>query len=161
MKTAFKIVLWCLLVVTLGLAAFAVVANNMAANAPEAEVAEMQKLFDLALDLNFFWGYALFAIVIVSAIIAFFINVITHPSGMVKVALGLVLAAAVVALPVVWVCYFREILPVPNSAGGVFDNVKELRISEIGLFVTYIVAGLAILAVIVDMLSGLVRRIVK
>ena len=50
-------------------------------------------------------------------------------------------------------------LVIPNSAGGVFDNPFELRISEIGIYVTYIVSAIAVLVVVFDVLSGLVRKV--
>ena len=156
MKTAFKIVLGFLIAATLGLVAFTV-ATAMQVS---PEKPEMQKLFDLSLDLTFYWGYALFATAIVAAIIAFLFNIISHPSGLVKTLLGLVLAGIVVGVPVGFVLS-HDILPVPNSAGGVFDNPFELKISEAGLYVTYLVAAIAVLVVVFDLLSGLVRKIIK
>ena len=156
MKTALKIVLWLLIAGTAVLTAFTVATALMAT----PEKPEMQKLFDLSLELTFYWGYALFAIAIISAIIAFFFNIISHPSGLVKTLIGIVIVVLVVGSAVAWV-KFHEIAPVPNSAGGVFDNPFELQISEIGLYVTYAVAAIAILVVVYDMLSGLVRRFIK
>ena len=156
MKTAFKIVLWSLIVVTLGLVVFTVTA----AMSVTPDKPEMQKLFDLSLDLTFFWGYALFAAALVAAIIAFSFNIISHPSGLVKTLIGLVIAAAVVGSSV-GIVLSHDILPVPNSAGGVFDSKFELSIAEIGLYVTYVVAAIAILVVVYDILSGMVRRFIK
>ena len=156
MKTAFKIVLGFLIAATLGLVAFTVATAVQVS----PEKPEMQKLFDLSLDLTFYWGYALFATAIVAAIIAFLFNIISHPSGLVKTLLGLVLAGIVVGVPVGFVLS-HDILPVPNSAGGVFDNPFELKISEAGLYVTYLVAAIAVLVVVFDLLSGLVRKIIK
>ena len=156
MKTAFKIVLGFLIAATLGLVAFTVATAVQVS----PEKPEMQKLFDLSLDLTFYWGYALFATAIVAAIVAFLFNIISHPSGLVKTLLGLVLAGIVVGVPVGFVLS-HDILPVPNSAGGVFDNPFELKISEAGLYVTYLVAAIAVLVVVFDLLSGLVRKIIK
>ena len=156
MKTAFKIVLGFLIAATLGLVAFTVATAVQVS----PEKPEMQKLFDLSLDLTFYWGYALFATAIVAAIVAFLFNIISHPSGLVKTLLGLVLAGVVVGVPVGFVLS-HDILPVPNSAGGVFDNPFELSIAEIGLYVTYLVAAIAVLVVVFDLLSGLVRKIIK
>lgn len=156
MKIAFKVVLVCLLIVTVGLLGFAVAANVMTGNNPE-----MQRYFDLALNLNFYWGYALFAIALLATCTAFLFNVITNPAGLGKLALGLVVVAAVVGAPAVFVWKYREILPVPNSAGGVFDDAFVLKIAETGLFITYVVAGLAVAAVVIYGLNGLIRKIVK
>ena len=156
MKTAFKIVLGFLIAATLGLVAFTVATAVQVS----PEKPEMQKLFDLSLDLTFYWGYALFATALVAAIVAFLFNIISHPSGLVKTLLGLVLAGVVVGVPVGFVLS-HDILPVPNSAGGVFDNPFELSITELGLYVTYLVAAIAVLVVVFDLLSGLVRKIIK
>ena len=156
MKTAFKIVLGCLISVTLALVAFTV----YTASQITPEKPQMQELFDLSLDLNFFWGYALFALAILGVVIAFFFNIVSHPSGLIKTLLGLVVVVAVVGTAFGLVLS-HELLPVPNSAGGVFDNPFELKISAIGLYVTYIVAAIAILAVFVDMCGSVVRRFIK
>ena len=156
MKTVLKILFWFLIAGTVALTAFTVTTAMLAT----PEKPEMQKLFDLSLNLIFYWGYALFATVIISAIVAFFFNIISHPSGLVKTLLGFVIVALVVGSAVAWV-KFHEIAPVPNSAGGVFDNPFELQISAIGLYLTYAVAAIAILVVVYDMFSGLVRRFIK
>jgi hypothetical protein len=156
MKTVLKIVFWFLIAGTVALTAFTVATAMLAT----PEKPEMQKLFDLSLNLTFYWGYALFATVIVSAIIAFFFNIITHPSTWLKTLLGIGIVGLVVGSIVAWVLS-HEIAPVPNSAGGVFDNSFELQISETGLYLTYAVAAIAILVVVYDMFSGLVRRFIK
>ena len=156
MKTVLKILFWFLIAGTVALTAFTVATAMLAT----PEKPEMQKLFDLSLNLIFYWGYALFATVIVSAIIAFFFNIISHPSKLLKTGVGIGVVILVVGSIVAWVIS-HEIAPVPNSAGGVFDNRFELQISEIGLYLTYAVAAIAILVVVYDMFSGLVRRFIK
>lgn len=156
MKTALKIVLWCMIVLTLGLVGFAVVTAGLIT----PEKPEMQELFDLSLNVIFYWGYALFALAIIGAIVAFLLNVITHPSGLLKTLIGVVVVVAIVGSLVGFV-FNSEIAPIRNSAGGVFDNLFELRIAELGLYVTYTVAAIAVLVVIFDMCSGLVRRFIK
>ncbi|MBR6656252.1 MAG: hypothetical protein IKL20_06595 [Alistipes sp.] len=144
MKTVLKTLLWVLIGVTALLAAWAVQSGGS----------------DLAISVSLYWGYLLLGSAVVAAIAAFISNVISHPAGLGKTLVGLGLVLVVVGVPVVWVLN-RDILPVPNSAGGVFDNPFELRIAEIGLFVTYIVAVIAVLVVVFDVCNGLVRKVVK
>ena len=159
MKTFFKIILWLLIIGTIGLTALTV-ASAMVDVSAQPEWLQKILNFDLLLNYIFYWGYALFATALVSAVISFLFNVISHPSGLVKTLLGLILVVAVVGSAYYFVGK-SELLPVPNSAGGVFDNPFELKISSIGLYVTYIVAAFAIVVVAFDILSGLVRRIIK
>ncbi|MBQ5647730.1 MAG: hypothetical protein IIV16_01245 [Alistipes sp.] len=156
MKIVLKVLLWVLIAITVGLLGSTFYFGMQ----DFVEKPEMEKYFDMAINYDLYWGYALFGFAFVAAIIAFLFNVVSHPSGLVKTLIGLVLAGVVVGVPVFFV-WGHEVLPVPNSAGGVFDNPKELRIAEAGLFVTYIVAAITAVVVVYDICSGLVRRIIK
>jgi hypothetical protein len=156
MKTAFKIVLWTLILVTVGLVGYSCYTGfKVDPDVPATDVA-----FKQALDITFYWGYALFGVAILSAVVAFLINIISKPAGLGKTALGLGVVLAVVGTSVglVW---NKAVLAVPNSAGGLFSDPFELRISEISIYLTYIVAAIALLVIVFDVVSGLVRRFVK
>jgi hypothetical protein len=142
MKTVLKVLLWVLIGVTAGLVGWAVYEGGS----------------DQAISCNLMWGYGLLALAVVGVICAALIDTFTHPSGLLKTLLGVVIVVAVVGTSVGLVLS-NEPLPVPNSAGGVFDNPFELRISEIGIYVTYIVSAIAVLVVVFDVLSGLVRKV--
>ncbi len=144
MKTVLKVLLWVLIGITAGLVGWAVYTGGS----------------DEAISYNLIWGYGLLALAVVGVLCAALVDTFTHPAGLVKTLLGLVIVVAVVGTSVGLVLS-HDILPVPNSAGGVFDNPFELRISEIGIYVTYIVSAIAILVVVYDVLSGLVRRVIK
>lgn len=156
MKTAFKIVLWSLICITVALVGYACYAGFKV----DPEIPATEARFHQALDITFYWGYALFGTAVLSAIIAFFFNIISKPAGLGKTLLSVGVVAAIVGTSVGLVLS-KDVLSVPNSAGGLFSDPFELRISEIGLYLTYIVAAIALLVVFFDMVSGLVRRFVK
>ena len=144
MKTVLKALLWVLIGLTVLSAIWAVQSGGS----------------DVAISVALYWGYALLGLAAISAIVAFIFNVISHPTGLGKTLIGLGLVLVVVGIPVI-VVLNRELLPVANSAGGVFDNPFELGIAEVGLLVTYIVAAIAALVVVFDICNGLVRKVVK
>lgn len=144
MKTVLKVLLWVLIGITLGLVGWTVYTGGS----------------EEAININLIWGYALLAFAVVGVLCAALIDTVTHPAGLVKTLLGIVVVVAVVGTSVGLVLS-NNIVTVPNSAGGVFDNPFELRISEIGIYVTYIVSAIAILVVVYDVVSGLVRKVLK
>ena len=144
MKTVLKVLLWVLIGITAGLVGWAVYQGGA----------------DEAIGYNLLWAYGLLVLAVVGVIVAALIDTFTHPAGLIKTLLGVVIVVAVVGTSVGLVLSNAPV-PVPNSAGGVFDNPFELRISEIGIYVTYIVAAIAILVVVFDVLSGLVRKVLK
>ena len=144
MKTVLKVLLWVLIGITLGLVGWTVYTGGS----------------EEAININLIWGYALLAFAVVGVLCAALIDTVTHPAGLVKTLLGIVVVVAVVGTSVGLVLS-NNIVTVPNSAGGVFDKPFELRISEIGIYVTYIVSAIAILVVVYDVVSGLVRKVLK
>jgi hypothetical protein len=144
MKTVLKVLLWVLIGITVGLVGWTAYKGGA----------------DELIGYNLLWAYGLLALAVVGVIVAALIDTITHPAGLIKTLLGVVVVVAVVGTALGLVLSEAPVA-VPNSAGGVFDNAFELRISEIGIYVTYIVAAIAILVVVFDVLSGLVRRVLK
>jgi hypothetical protein len=144
MKTALRIVLGLLLAVTIALTGWAVYEGGS----------------DLSISANLVWGYALFALAIVGVVVAALVGAISNPAGLGKTLLGVVVVVAVVGTAFA-LALSHDATPVANSAGGAFENPFELRISEIGIYVTYIVAAIALLAVAVDLVSAVVRKFAK
>ncbi len=159
MKTILKVVLWFLIIGTLGLVAL-ILTSAMVDTAEKPLFVQKLLNFDFWLNVFFFWGYALFAIALIASVVAFVFNIISNPSSLVKTVIGLVIVIAVAGLPAIWVHYHAP-QPVPNSAGGFFENPLELKIAEAGLYVTYIVASIAGLALLYTIVSGIVRKIIK
>lgn len=99
------------------------------------------------------WMYAIVIIGIIAALISPVKNLFTTPKAAVKALVGLVVAAAVIGG-----CYaLSSATPVPNSAGGFFENVFDLRFTDTMLYLTYLVGGISILAILV----GEVRNAIK
>ena len=156
MKTALKVVLWSLIIVTLGLVLFTCVAGVK--SAPDAP--KWEKAFDIAINIDLFWSYALLVLAVVGVLYAAIADMITHPGGLTKtlIAVGAVLVVVGTSVALV---LSHDAPVITNSAGAVLDDKLGLRISEIGIFVGYIVGGITLLVVAYDVVSGLVRRFIK
>ena len=99
------------------------------------------------------WMYAIVVIGIIAALISPVKNLFTTPKAALKALVGLVVAAAVIGG-----CYaLSSAAPVPNSAGGFFEDVFELRFTDTILYVTYLVGGISILSILV----GEIRNAIK
>ena len=144
MKTVLKALLWALIAATVGLVGWAILTNGS----------------DAAISVILYWGYGLLALAIVGVLCAALIDTITHPSGLKKTLIAVVAVAAVVGT-VLGLVLSHEPVAVANSAGGSFTDAFELRISEMGIYVTYVVAVLAVAVVAYDLVSGLVRKVLK
>ena len=144
MKTVLKVLLWVLIAVTIGLVGWTVYAGGA----------------DAVISYNLLWGYGLLALAVVGVICAALVDTFTHPAGLLKTLITLVIVGAVIG-GVVALVLNKDLTPVANSAGGVFDDKFELSIAEAGIYITYIVAAIAGVVVVFDLLMGLVRRIIK
>ena len=99
------------------------------------------------------WLYGIVAIGIVAALLSPIKNMITNPKAALKTLIGLVVAVAVIGG-----CYaLSSAAPVPNSAGGFFENAFELQFTDTVIFLTYLVAGVSILSILV----GEIRNAIK
>ena len=104
-------------------------------------------------DWLMWWMYAIVIIGVVAALISPVKNLFTSPKAALTTLVGLVVAAAVVGG-----CYaLSSAAPVPNSAGGYFENVFDLRFTDTMLYLTYLVGGVSILAIVV----GEIRNAIK
>ncbi len=99
------------------------------------------------------WMYGIVIIGVVCALISPIKNLFSSPKAALKALIGLVVAAAVV-----FGCYaISSAEPVPNSAGGFFENVFDLKFTDTMLYLTYLVGGVSILAI----LAGEIRNAIK
>ena len=97
--------------------------------------------------------YAIVGIGIVCALISPIKNLFSSPKAAITALVGLVVAAGVV-----FGCYaLSSAEPVPNSAGGFFENAFELKFTDTVIFLTYLVAGVSILSILV----GEIRNAIK
>ena len=78
---------------------------------------------------------------------------ITNPKAAIKALIGLVVAAAIVGG-----CYaLSSAAPVPNSAGGFFEDAFELRFTDTILYIAYLALGGCVLSI----LAGTVKNAIK
>lgn len=99
------------------------------------------------------WMYAMIIIGIICALISPIKNLFTSPKSALKTLVGLVVAAVVIGG-----CYaLSSAEPVPNSAGGYFENVFDLRFTDTLLYLTYLVGGVSIAVI----LAGEIRNAIK
>lgn len=104
-------------------------------------------------DYMLYWAYVLLGLCIAAVIILPLMQVIENPKG----AVGSLLGFAAVAV-VVGVSYALSTdVPVVNSAGGMFENPFELRLSDTGLYTTYFTLAATILVSV----GGEVRNMLK
>ena len=99
------------------------------------------------------WLYGIVAIGIVAALLSPIKNMITNPKAALKTLIGLVVAVAVIGG-----CYaLSSAAPVPNSAGGFFEDVFDLKFTDTVLYLAYLAAGVSILSILV----GEIRNAIK
>ncbi len=99
------------------------------------------------------WVYGIVGIGIVAALISPVKNLFTTPKAAVKALVGLVVAAVVIGG-----CYaLSSATPVPNSAGGFFENPFDLKFTDTMLYLVYLALGISVVAI----LAGEVRNAIK
>lgn len=99
------------------------------------------------------WMYGIVIIGIIAALISPVKNMITNPKAAIKALIGLVVAVVIVGG-----CYaLSSAAPVPNSAGGFFEDAFELRFTDTVLYIAYLALGGCVLAI----LAGTVKNAIK
>lgn len=97
-----------------------------------------------------FWAYILLGITAGLTVIFSLVNMILNPQGAKKSLIGL--AVAVVVIFIAYLLADDTLLHLPHYQGS--DNVPEtLKLVDTGLFTTYLLAGLAILAIVYSEIS--------
>ncbi len=95
-------------------------------------------------DLMLIWGYILLGIAVAAVIILPLLNLVKNPKGAVRSLVGLAIVVVLAGI-----CYaLSSDTPVVNSAGGFFEDSTVLKISDTGLYLTYIALAVAILVAI-------------
>ena len=116
---------------------------------------QVQHMGDMHADCEWilWWMYGIVGIGIVAALASPVKNLFTSPKAAIKALVGLVVAAAVIGG-----CYaLSSAAPVPNSAGGFFEDVFELKFTDTVIYLTYLVAGVSILSILI----GEIRNAIK
>lgn len=108
---------------------------------------------DAQVDGMLIWTYILLGLAVLLIVVLPLINMAKNPKGSLPSLIGLV---AVVVLFVVFYSLGSGD-PVVRSAGGFFENATENKLSDAGLFMTYLVMGLTIVVAV----FGEVRNALK
>ncbi|MBR4851723.1 MAG: hypothetical protein IKU97_06695 [Tidjanibacter sp.] len=99
------------------------------------------------------WLYGIVAIGIVAALLSPIKNMITNPKAALKTLIGLVVAVAVIGG-----CYaLSSAAPVPNSAGGFFEDAFELKFTDTVLYLAYLVLGVSILSILAGSFKSAIK----
>lgn len=137
MKKKLNIFLGVLLVITVALMAYAVMAPH----------SDDPSQYDAAISLNLFWGYGLLGLGVLSALGCAAFGMIQNPSSTKLAAVAFVLIVAVVG-----VAYFvsasHHVQIADLSTGGHFGS-RETVIAETCVYVTYVAFAAAFLTALV------------
>lgn len=104
-------------------------------------------------DALLYWCYGLLGLAVALIVVLPLANIIRNPKGAMRSIIGLSVLAA---LSVVFFSLGSQ-EPVVNSAGGFFDERFTLKISDMGLYLTYV----ALAATVVVVVWGEIRNSLK
>ncbi len=104
-------------------------------------------------DAMLIWNYVLLALAIALIIILPAINMIKNPKGAIGSLIGL---AIIVVLSGITYAMASD-TPVVNSGGGFFEDAMTLKLTDVGLYLTYISLAAAVLVAVL----GEVRNALK
>ena len=116
---------------------------------------QIQYQGDMHADIQWLmvFTYVIVGIGIVCALISPIKNLFSSPKAALTALIGLVVAAAVV-----FGCFsLASAEPVPNAAGGFFDNVFDLKFTNTMIYLVYLIGGVSI----VSILAGEIRNAIK
>ncbi|MFR9523821.1 MAG: hypothetical protein SNH94_04530 [Rikenellaceae bacterium] len=143
MKNIFKILLGVMLAVTVCVIAYPVY-TAFTGGSEEAVAA--------AIGVNLYWGYALLALVVISALFGSIYGMFKASTGLLKTILSFIaVAAIVVGSYLIAASHTIEITNIEN--GGFFPAVDTI-ITESSIIITYVVMGAAIVAAIASEVMG-------
>lgn len=94
-------------------------------------------------DPLFFWTYSLLGLSIATAVLLPTINLAQNPKGALRSIMGVVVVLVVLAI-----AYGMSDGTPVVTATDTYDNVAELRLSDTGLYTTYIALGAAFFSII-------------
>ncbi|MFI3286243.1 MAG: hypothetical protein R3Y08_06265 [Rikenellaceae bacterium] len=143
MKNILKILLGVMLAITVCVIAYPVY-TAFTGGSEEAIAA--------AIGVNLYWGYALFAIVVISALLGSIYGMLNASAGLLKTVLSFVLVAAIVVGSYLYAAgHTIEIINIEN--GAAFPAMDTV-ITESSIIIAYIAMGGAVLAALASELMG-------
>jgi len=107
------------------------------------------------IDISLIWAYFLVVIAIIAAIIFPLISILSNPKGLVRLALVIAGAAVLVLLS-----YFMASgtpLEIIGYTGTANSNPSTLKMIDTGLFVTYILFGMAFASILYAIISKAIK----
>lgn len=99
---------------------------------------------DASVSIMLNWMYVLLFATIAVTLILPAINLIKDPKAAVSSLIGFLFVAVVLVISFV----FASADPIPNSAGGFFDNWLELKLSDTGIYATYIALAISVIFIV-------------
>jgi hypothetical protein len=150
MKTAFKIVLWSLIGISVGLSIWVAVDGG---NVGKEELAKQTSM-----AVCLYWVYTVLGIALLSLIYAAITNFVCRPSGWLKTLISLGVVAVVIGAAVTWALCLGI-----NSADAALIAQHDVGkvgwyLSQTGIFAAIIVAGITVLTVLYSVVNGLVQK---
>ncbi len=100
------------------------------------------------------YSYILIGIAIVVALIFPLINIVKNPKGSMRTLLGLLLM--VIVLGAGYLLSSSD--PVPNSGGGYFEDTATLKLTDTGLYATYIMMIAAFGVIIFGEIKNAIKK---
>ena len=104
-------------------------------------------------EILMYWAYFLFALACFFAVLFPLISVVKNPKGAIKV-LGIVAAMVIVAFVAYSVADTTPIQGTSSTPNPDFSNPTVLSLSDMGLYTTYVLFGVALLAVVFSTVKG-------
>ena len=128
----FKIVLWVLMVLSVGVLVWGFLTGFEANDGA-------------ATNVLLYWAYIVLGIALVSVIcVGLYVTATTNPKGLIKIGIALVAAAVLFGL-----CYLvASGAPAVGYSGAKLPSATELKMTDTILNLAYLVGGAAILAII-------------
>ena len=128
----FKIVLWVLMVLSVGVLVWGFLTGFEANDGA-------------ATNVLLYWAYIVLGIALVSVIcVGLYVTATTNPKGLIKIGIALVAAAVLFGL-----CYIvASGAPAVGYSGAKLPSATELKMTDTILNLAYLVGGAAILAII-------------
>ncbi len=100
------------------------------------------------------YTYALLAIATIVALVFPLINIVKNPKGSMRTLMGLLLMVVVLGVGYL----LSSSAPVPNSAGGYFEDAATLKLTDTGLYATYIMMVVAFGVIIFGEVKNAIKK---
>ena len=104
------------------------------------------------IDLALNWTYIVFGVAVAAAILFPAFNILSNPKGALRSLVGLAIIAVIVGI-----AYSLSSSETIVTSANVFDDPTALKLSDTGLYTTYVAAVLAIVSIFVGEISKIFK----